>query len=147
MSEPIKESLALNAGYGDAQRLVQYLDKVKKSTAKEKEDMLAYTKDPANKAAISDFENDGQYIRVPIKALDQELTAFKNFIKYYDALVRIEQANAALEKIDDLMEYIENNAQIDGLSNLSKQIIRSENLLAASLGDVGNRREKAESGH
>lgn len=143
MSEPIKESIALNAGFADAQRLVQYLKRVKDGIEQQKRELLDYVKDDANKAKINGIQHENGNLIIPLKLLDKELTSVKEFIRYYDALVRVEEANAALDRVEALMVYVENNAQVDGLSNLSKQIMSSEALLAASLGDVGQRRAEA----
>lgn len=143
MSEPIKESIALNAGFADAQRLVQYLKRVQDGISEQKRELLAYVKDDANKAKIAGIKSENGNLIIPLDMLDKELTSVKEFVRYYDALVRIEEANAALDRVDALMSYVENSAQVDGLDNLSKQIMSSEALLAASLGDVGQRRAEA----
>lgn len=143
MSEPIKESIALNTGYADAQRLVQYLKRVQDGISEQLRELLAYVKDDANKTKISGIKSENGNLIIPLDMLDKDLTAVKEFVRYYDALVRVEEANAALDRVEALMSYIENNAQIDGLDNLSKQIMSSEALLAASLGDVGRRRAEA----
>lgn len=140
----IKDAVSMGEGFRKAKHLMMFLDDVKKQS---KDELRQHEDWLAQHEWVSKYlkkEGAGIIINMPLTALETDPNVLYNVAHYWNVIVKHQKLTNSLDYIERLKRDLEHVAIIDGMDEMSKTILDSNELMALAMQDPADVEEEGE---